>query len=92
MGCYEFSCNSCYVLNLNVVGEGSVVYNGEELKSLNILPSSTNLSLNAQPNANWEFVNWSGDINSINNPESLLMNSDKDITVTFQKTPMRSKS
>ena len=45
----------------------------------------TNLSLIAEPNSEYEFVNWSGDVESSSNSVNILMDSDKSITANFIK-------
>jgi hypothetical protein len=45
----------------------------------------TNVVLTAKPDAGWYFDSWGGDIFGNMNPYSLLINSNKNITVTFKK-------
>lgn len=47
--------------------------------------SGTNVVLTATPDAGWYFYSWGGDIFGNLNPYSLLINSDKNVTVTFKK-------
>jgi Divergent InlB B-repeat domain len=47
--------------------------------------SGTNLDLKATPGEGWYFDSWGGDILGNMNPYTLLINSDKNITVTFSK-------
>jgi len=47
--------------------------------------SGTNVALKATPGAGWYFDSWGGDIFGNINPYSLLINSNKNITVTFKK-------
>jgi hypothetical protein len=47
--------------------------------------SGTNVALKATPGEGWYFDSWGGDILGNMNPYSLLINSDKNITVTFKK-------
>ncbi len=47
--------------------------------------SSTHVVLTATPDAGWYFDSWGGDIFGNMNPYSLLMNSNKNIAVTFKK-------
>jgi hypothetical protein len=48
-------------------------------------PSGTNVVLTATPDASWYFDSWGGDIFGNINPYSILINSDKNITVTFKE-------
>lgn len=45
----------------------------------------TEISIRATPNEGWVFDKWQGDLNGSENPSSLIMNSDKDITALFIK-------
>ena len=45
----------------------------------------TNLSVIAEPNSEYEFVNWTGDVESSSNSINILMDSDKSITANFIK-------
>ena len=45
----------------------------------------TNLSVIAEPNSEYEFVNWTGDVESSTNSVNILMDSDKSITANFIK-------
>ena len=45
----------------------------------------TNLSVIAEPNSEYEFVNWTGDVESSCNSVNILMDSDKSITANFIK-------
>jgi hypothetical protein len=47
--------------------------------------SGTNVVLTATPGAGWYFDSWGGDIFGNRNPYSLLITSNKNITVTFKK-------
>jgi hypothetical protein len=47
--------------------------------------SGTNVALKAIPDEGWYFDSWGGDIFGNINPYSLLINSNKNITVTFKK-------
>lgn len=68
-----------FSLTVNVNGNGSVSKN----------PDKTNYSygnivdLNAVADLGWSFLNWSGDISSSSNPESIIMNSSKTVTANF---------
>jgi hypothetical protein len=46
--------------------------------------------LTAQPDANWDFSGWSGDVTGKSNPIAVTMNSDKRITASYTRKPYRS--
>ncbi len=43
----------------------------------------TTANVEALPETGYEFVNWSGDLSSTQNPESILMDSDKSVQANF---------
>ncbi len=45
----------------------------------------TNVIITAQPNSGYSFVEWSGDLISTNNPESIIMNDDYLIDAIFSQ-------
>lgn len=45
------------------------------------------VTLNAIPLQGYKFIGWSGDITSTENPITITMNSDKNITATFEQLP-----
>ena len=44
------------------------------------------VTLTAVPDDGWEFAEWSGDLESSQNPATITMDTDKEITATFEKT------
>lgn len=67
------------VLTIQKVGNGAVVANPPG-------PSYTVgqvVTLTATADFGWNFVNWSGDLNSATNPATLAMTSDKTVQATF---------
>ncbi len=68
-----------YKLNVNIVGSGTVTLSPPG----NVYEPDTKVQLTAVPAPNWEFVNWSGASNSVANPITITMNSNKTITATF---------
>ena len=77
-----------YTLSLTNTGTGSgqIKVNGS-LKSLPYsqqYQSGTQVSLEAVPDGNSTFTGWSGSLSGTNNPTSITMNSNKDISVGFQ--------
>jgi hypothetical protein len=67
-----------YTLTVNIVGQGSVSPEGGRYVS------GTQVSLNATPATDWQFASWSGDLSGTANPETLVMNSNKVVTATFE--------
>ena len=80
MGSYEFASTPVvFTLTVTEMGGGSVTaipdkpgYQYEEV-----------ISLNALADPGWSFAGWSGDASGLDNPLSVTMRSDKDITATF---------
>jgi uncharacterized protein YneR len=72
-----------YTLTVNIVGSGSV----DLTPSGGVYDEGTVVSLQANPDSDWEFSAWSGDLSGTTNPESITMNSDKTVTATFTKIP-----
>lgn len=70
-----------YTLNLDVEGMGSVVAAPEPI--LGTYDSNTVVTLNATAAQGWEFAGFTGDLTGTSVLDSVLMNSDKNITATF---------
>jgi hypothetical protein len=74
--------NEKYDLTLDVFGEG-------EVTSKLIVPDSFStdviVELTATPTGDWEFVEWSGDITSTENPVEVNFDSPKNITAKFTR-------
>ncbi|MBE0433431.1 NF038122 family metalloprotease, partial [candidate division WOR-3 bacterium] len=70
-----------YYLMLGVWGSGGSVVANPALPSY---PPDTSVEITAVPDAGWEFVEWGGDLISSNNPDTIIMNSDKSISASFQ--------
>jgi len=69
-----------YTVNITIVGSGTVEKNPNQL----IYNYGTTVELTANPIMGWHFVEWSGDTTTIVNPITITMNSDKNITATFE--------
>ncbi len=69
-----------YNVTINVVGEGTVTgaNTGTYLEG-------TELTLTASPADHYDFVNWTGDVTSTDNPLTITVNSDMTITANFQE-------
>ncbi len=70
-----------YNLAVNVDGEGSVSIDPEQDE----YESGTTVELTATPSDGWEFLEWTGDINSTQTSVELVMDSDQDVTAVFDE-------
>jgi hypothetical protein len=68
-----------YSLNLHTAGQGSIVLS----PSGGRYAEGTLVTLTARPVIGWRFDNWSGDLTGIENPTTIVMNSDKYVTANF---------
>jgi poly(beta-D-mannuronate) lyase len=71
-----------YDLAVWKIGSGSVEFDPPG----GSYPESTVVKINAIPDEGWMFSHWGGDLNSTDNPDSVLMDSNKGLTVTFTQT------
>lgn len=71
-----------YSLSVNIIGSGIVAVNGSSPYS-----AGSVVQLTAYPSDGWEFTQWNGDVLGTANPELLLMDSNKSVTVTFTEIP-----
>jgi hypothetical protein len=72
-----------YTLIINIDGEGTVNVNGEPYTEPVIIDEDTEVALEAIPDEGYEFTEWSGDLESVNPSETITMDDNKSITVTF---------
>jgi Zn-dependent metalloprotease len=72
-----------YTLTTNVVGQGSITLD----PAGGTYPEGTVVTLTAVPDAGWRFDSWSGDLSGTQNPTTITMNSDKNVTATFVPAP-----
>lgn len=71
-----------YTLTVNVVGEGTV----PGFEGTHSFSSGTNVNLEALiGNTSVKFDGWTGDINSLNEKENILLTSNKVVTATFSE-------
>jgi len=70
-----------YNLTVNTVGSGSVTLDPEG----GIYDPGTEVQLTPVPDAGWVFKDWSGDLSGYSNPDTIVINSDKTITATFNE-------
>ena len=68
-----------YTLTTTVVGEGTVEGNAGSYVE------GTTATLTASPAAHYDFVNWTGDVTSTENPLTITVNSDMTMTANFQE-------
>lgn len=71
-----------YDLTLDIVGEGEVT---SKLIIPNTFSTEVIVELVATPTGNWEFLEWSGDVISAENPVKVNFNTPKNITATFTR-------
>ena len=67
-----------YALDVLTVGSGSV-----NLNNTGPYYYGDVVELTAVPDSGWSFDHWSGDLTGSANPETLIINSGKDVTATF---------
>lgn len=77
---------STLTIAVNPSGSGTVTGTGiscpvDCTETYNTLGAS--IQLTAAPNTGYQFLNWSGDINSANNPETVPMDTNKAVTANF---------
>ena len=68
-----------YTLTVNIFGNGTVTLDPDQTT----YSSGTSVTLTAEGNVGWNFTGWSGDLTGSDNPETLLMDSNKTVTATF---------
>ena len=81
-----------YPLHVTIVGQGSV---SEQVVTAKGYGHGTLVRLTAEPAEGWRFVEWGGDIggtgdtgdtgNSVNNTVEITVESEKNVTATFEK-------
>jgi surface protein len=72
-----------YPLTLTIEGSGNVKEEIAVVAPQSQYPSGTTVKLTAQPGANYEFKDWSGDLSSTLNPFSIVVNKSINLKVTF---------
>ncbi len=71
---------------IEIVGEGRVVDEFNEQIKDTLIAEGTELELTAEPEVNWIFSNWTGDIESTDNPLSLTVDGPISLTAEFLRT------
>ena len=77
-----------YPLSVNIEGEGEVIEEIIEAGKTTEYDSGTIVKLTAEPEGEWLFIGWSGDIGDIDpteNPIQLTIIESKTVTATFEK-------
>ena len=69
---------------LNVTAQNGSVSKNPDQQNYN---NGATVILTATPNNGYEFTSWSGDVNGSNNPLTVVMNSNKNITANFTQIP-----
>ena len=72
-----------YPLSLTIEGQGTIKEEIVAVATQSLYPSGTTVKLTAQPGANYEFKEWSGDLSSTVNPFSIVINKNINLKVTF---------
>jgi uncharacterized repeat protein (TIGR02543 family) len=74
-----------YTLTTNTVGNGSITLN----PTGGMYCAGTIVTLTAVPDSGWQFDGWSGDLSGTQNPTTITMNSNKNVTATFSQIPVQ---
>jgi len=75
-----------YDLNIEINGEGFVretVIEHSSGENENSGPLTATVRLHAEAEEGWVFDRWEGDLNSTSNPETLIVDGEKNVTVIF---------
>ncbi|MDZ7808789.1 MAG: hypothetical protein U5K71_17020 [Gracilimonas sp.] len=70
-----------FTIDINVIGGGQVEFS----PTLDQYEYETEVTLTAVPEPDWQFLGWSVDVNSNDNPITFTVNSDLSITVNFEE-------
>jgi|GEM_PF-6524153 len=70
-----------YTLTINPVGNGSILKDPDASS----YPAGTHVNLTAIADSGWTFSNWSGDATGEQNPIEIIIDSDKNITCSFEQ-------
>ena len=75
----SWNLDNKYTLTVNVVGNGSVHKTASAVRDKNVY------ELRAAADPGWKFSGWNGNLSGKNNPESVVLDSNKTIDVTFTR-------
>ena len=81
IACFDVIAQPKYTLTININSIGTVTKDPDQTTYTN----GTLVQLIANPDTGWTFSHWSGDLNSNDNPETINMTADKNITAHFKK-------
>jgi uncharacterized repeat protein (TIGR02543 family) len=68
-----------YTLTVNTVGNGAVMKEPDQAT----YTYNTSVQLTANPDTDWSFSHWTGDLTGSTNPNSIIMIEDKTVTAHF---------
>ena len=74
-----------YSLSVNIQGEGKVLEEVVDAGRKTDYNSGTTVKLTAQPYEGWEFVSWTGTIESTEKSVQILLGEQGEVTATFEK-------
>ncbi len=79
---YRFSGPSGYLLSSEITGQGTITRSPNSTS----YAEGTSVTLTAQPETGWEFIEWSGiGVSGNQNPLTITMNADRTITALFAR-------
>jgi uncharacterized repeat protein (TIGR02543 family) len=77
-----------YTLTVQIEGSGSVTVDGDAYTGPITAVQGTEFSLNAIANEGWQFDGWSNGIVSVNEAETIALNSNITVVATFTEIPV----
>ena len=73
-----------FTLSININGNGSVIVNGKDYNGEMTFEDGDTIHLEAKPDNNWFFSDWSGDFESSTLTDSLIIEKNIEVTATFE--------
>jgi uncharacterized repeat protein (TIGR02543 family) len=80
---YETVNLNSYQLRIGSSGSGAVAVTPND----SVFFAGTRVQIFANPDLGWKFDGWSGDVAGTTNPDTVLMDADKNVTATFSQIP-----